>query len=136
VDSPYHSESELCGGAVTVSFKNYLPWQVMHFLQRSTHFSKACCTPLITSKFLASELHFHCWFFKAQKSHGAKSGLYGEVFLWGSTDPLLPSRTKNSIQISLHEISGLFLTIKRGLQDKFRSDQLSVARFREVGGAL
>jgi hypothetical protein len=37
VDSPYYSESELCGGAVTVSFSKYLPWQAMHFLQRSTH---------------------------------------------------------------------------------------------------
>jgi hypothetical protein len=40
VDSPYYSESELCGGAVTVSFSKYLLWQAMHFLQRSTHFSK------------------------------------------------------------------------------------------------
>jgi hypothetical protein len=61
VDSPYHSESELCGGAVTVSFSKYLPWQAMHFLQHSTHFSKTCCRPLITSKFLASELPFHGW---------------------------------------------------------------------------
>jgi hypothetical protein len=59
VDSPYCSDSELCGGAVTVSFSNYLPWQVMHFLQRSAHVSKTCCRPLITSKFLASELPFH-----------------------------------------------------------------------------
>jgi hypothetical protein len=36
--SPDYSESELCGGAVTVSFSKYLPWQTMHFLQRSTHF--------------------------------------------------------------------------------------------------
>jgi hypothetical protein len=40
VDSSYYSESELCGDAVTVSFSKYLPWQAMHFLQRSTHFSK------------------------------------------------------------------------------------------------
>jgi hypothetical protein len=39
VDSHY-SDSELCEGAVTVSFSKYLPWQVMHFLQHSTHFSK------------------------------------------------------------------------------------------------
>jgi hypothetical protein len=56
VDSPYYSESELCEGAVTVSFTKHLPWQAMHFLQCSTHFSKTCCRPLITSKFLASEL--------------------------------------------------------------------------------
>jgi hypothetical protein len=43
-------ESELRGGAVTVSFLKYLPWQVMHFLQRSTHFSKTCCCrPFATS---------------------------------------------------------------------------------------
>jgi len=48
VDSPYLSESELCGGAVTASFSKYLPWQAMHFLQRSTHFSKTYCRPLIT----------------------------------------------------------------------------------------
>jgi hypothetical protein len=40
MDSPYYSESELCGGAVTVSFSKYLPWQAVNLLQRSTHFSK------------------------------------------------------------------------------------------------
>jgi hypothetical protein len=61
VDSPYYSELELCGGAVTVSFSKYLPGKAMHFLQRSTHFSKTCCRPLVTSKFFASELLFHRW---------------------------------------------------------------------------
>jgi hypothetical protein len=61
VDSPYYSESELRFGAVTASFSKYLPWQEINFLQRSTHFSKTCCRPLITSKFLASELPFHGW---------------------------------------------------------------------------
>jgi hypothetical protein len=46
---------------VTVCFPNYLTWQEMQFLQRPTYFSKTCCRPLITSKFLASELHFHGW---------------------------------------------------------------------------
>jgi hypothetical protein len=40
VDSRYYSESEICGGAVTVSFSKYLLWQSIHFLQRSTHFTK------------------------------------------------------------------------------------------------
>jgi hypothetical protein len=40
VDSPHYSESELCGGEVTVSFSKYVPWQAMHFLQPSIHFSK------------------------------------------------------------------------------------------------
>jgi hypothetical protein len=49
VDSPDYSESELCGGAVTVSFSKYLPWQAMHFLQRSTHFSKTGGRPFAAS---------------------------------------------------------------------------------------
>jgi hypothetical protein len=48
-ESPYYSESELYGGAVTVSFSKYLSWQAMHFLQRSTHFSKTCCRPSAAS---------------------------------------------------------------------------------------
>jgi hypothetical protein len=40
LDSPYYSESELCEGAVTVSFSKYLRSQAILFLQRSTHFSK------------------------------------------------------------------------------------------------
>jgi hypothetical protein len=42
-------------------------------LTSSTHFSKTCCRLLITSKFLASDLSLVG---KAQKSHGARSGLY------------------------------------------------------------
>jgi hypothetical protein len=67
----YYTESELCGGAVTVSFSKYLPWQAMLFLQRSAHFSKTCCRPLITSKYLTSELPFH----------GCKS----QEIAWGET---------------------------------------------------
>jgi hypothetical protein len=61
VDSPYYTESELCGGAVTVSFLKYLPWQASHFLQRSTHFSETCYRSFVTSRFLASELPFYGW---------------------------------------------------------------------------
>jgi hypothetical protein len=49
VDSTYYSETELCGGAMTVSFSKYLPWQVIHFLQLSTRFSKTCCRPFAAS---------------------------------------------------------------------------------------
>jgi hypothetical protein len=59
VDSPYYSELEICGDVVMVSFLKYLPWQVMHFLQCSTHFSKMWCKLLITLKFLALDLPFH-----------------------------------------------------------------------------
>jgi hypothetical protein len=49
VDSPYYSEPGLYGEAVTVFFSKYLPWQAMHFLQLSTHFSKTCCRPFAAS---------------------------------------------------------------------------------------
>jgi hypothetical protein len=48
-DSPYYSESELFGGAVMVSSSKYLPWQTLHFLRRSTHFSKTCCRQFAAS---------------------------------------------------------------------------------------
>jgi hypothetical protein len=106
VDSPYHSEAELCGDAVTVSFSKHSPWQAMHFLQRSTHFSKTCGRPLITSKFLASGTPFHGW--KSPEIAWGEIWTVCWVLYWGSTDPLLPSRTQNSVQISPHAISGLF----------------------------
>jgi hypothetical protein len=87
-------------------FFEYLPWQVMHFLQRSTHFSKTCCRPLITSKFLASELPLH----------GLKSPVIEWDEIWiefcvqlgksGSMEPHLNIR--HTVQIWPHAISGLF----------------------------
>jgi hypothetical protein len=106
VHSPNYSESELCGGVVTVSFSKYLPWQAMHFLQRSTHFWKTCCRPLITSKFLASELPFHGW--KSPEIAWGEIWTVWRMFWWGSTDPLFPIRKQNSVQISPHAISVLF----------------------------
>jgi hypothetical protein len=98
VNSPYYSESELCGGAVTVSFSKYLLWQAMHFLQRSTHFSKTCRRPSITSKFLASELLFISR--KAQKSHGARCEL-NSAFGLKKVDRWNPIRT-STIQSRSH----------------------------------
>jgi hypothetical protein len=105
VDSPYYFKSELRGGAVTVSFSKYLPWQAMHFLQRSTHFSKTCCRPLITSKFFASELPFQGW-----KSPEVAWGEFWIEFcvLLGKSGSVEPT-----VQISPHAISGLFQPWKR-----------------------
>jgi hypothetical protein len=92
VESPYYSESELCGGAVTVCFSKYLPWQLMNFLRRSTYFSKTCCRQFAASfkksrsdqevetswslrNFLPRSSLFTVG--KAQKSHGAWSGPCG-----------------------------------------------------------
>jgi hypothetical protein len=76
--SPYYSELELCGGALMVSFSSYLLWQAMRFLQCSTHFSKMCCRPLITLKFLASELPFYGW--KGPEIAWGKIWTVGEMF--------------------------------------------------------
>jgi hypothetical protein len=133
VDSLYYSESELSGGAVTVSFSKYLPWQAMHFIQRSTHFSKTCCRPLITSKFLASELPFH----------GSKNPEIPWGKIW-TVWPLMGFHRSTFSKPNTEFNSDLapcdfwaFPTMKRELRGKkFRSDQLSAACFREVGGAL
>jgi hypothetical protein len=94
VDSVYYSESELCGGAMTVSVSKYLPWQAMRLLQRSTHFSKTCCRPLITSKFLTSELPLHGW--KSPGIAWSEIWTVWRMFCWGSTDPLF--QTEHRIQ--------------------------------------
>jgi hypothetical protein len=133
VDSPHYSESEFCGGAVTVSFSKHLPWQAMHFLQRSTHFSKRCCKPLITSKFLASELHFHGW--------KSPEIAWGETWIEFCVRPGMIGRTPLEHPPYCSDLAPsdywAFPTMKRELRGKkFRSYQRSAARFREVGDAL
>jgi hypothetical protein len=83
------------------------PWQAMHFLQLSTHFSKTCCRPLITSKFLASELHFHCW--------KSPEIAWGEIWtIWWCSNGVTPIHSfqvEHRIQFKsrpTHAISGLF----------------------------
>jgi hypothetical protein len=77
------------GGAV--SFSKYLPWQEMCFLQCSIQFSRKSCRPfaasfkrtveqaVLTSWSLRNFLPRSSLFMagKAQKSHGARPGLYG-----------------------------------------------------------
>jgi hypothetical protein len=78
VNSPYYSESELCGGAVTVSFSKYSVakfqpqhrWSLRNFLPRSSLFMVG----------------------KAQKSHEARSEL-NSVFSLEKTDRWNPIRT-------------------------------------------
>jgi hypothetical protein len=73
---------------------------------------------------------------KAQKSHGARSGLYG-----GCSNGVTPiqffhaEHKFNSDLVPCHFRS--CPTAKRELRGKtFRSNQQSAARFGEVGGAL
>jgi hypothetical protein len=76
MDLPYYSKSELCGGAVMISFSKYLPWQVMHFLQHSTYFSKCAADCWSLQNFLPWSSLFMVG--TAQNLHGVRSGLYGE----------------------------------------------------------
>jgi hypothetical protein len=127
VDSPYYSESELCGGAVIVSFSKYLPWQAMHFLQRSTHLSKTCCRSLTTSKFLSSELPFRI---------GRDLDCMADVLMGFHRSTFSKPNTEFNSDTAPCDFWA-FPTMKRELRGKkFRSDQRSAARFREVGGAL
>jgi hypothetical protein len=135
VDSPYYSESELCGDAVTVSFSKYLPWQAMHFLRRSTYFSKTCCRPLITSKFLASELPFHGWK-SPQIAWGRDLDCISDVLMVFHRSTFSKPNTEFNSDLAPCDFWA-FTTTKRELRGKrSRSDQRSAARFREVGGAL
>jgi hypothetical protein len=116
------------------SFWKYLPWQAMHFLQRSTHFPKTCCRPLMTSKFLASELHLHGW--KSPEIAWGEIWTVWRMFWWGFTDPLSDPFPPYSSDLASWNFWA-FPTMKRELRGKkFLSDQRSAARFREVGGAL
>jgi hypothetical protein len=74
---------------------------------------------------------------KAQKSHGARSGLYGGRS--NAVPPIHFFQTEHRIQFS--DLAPCYFwafpIMKRELRGKkFRSDQLSAARFRDVGGAL
>jgi hypothetical protein len=134
VDSPYYSESEVCGGVVMVSFSKYLPWQEIHFLKRSTHFSKTCCRPLITSKFLASEFLFMVG--KVQKSHGARSEL-NSVFGLEKVNGQNPIRT-SAVQSRSRPIQFLgFSNHEKGAPRQEISKWSTVcSTFSRRGGAL
>jgi hypothetical protein len=73
---------------------------------------------------------------KAQKSHGARSGLYGECS--NGIPPIHFFQAENRIQFRFPPCNFWVLqTMKREFRGKkFRSDQRSAARFREVSGAL
>jgi hypothetical protein len=135
VYSPYYAESELCGGAVTVSFSKYLLWQAMHFLQRSTHFSK---------NLLQTVHHFEISCLGAPFSRLEKPRNRMGRDLDCMADVLMGFHRSTFSKPNTEFNSDLapcgfwaFPTMKRELRGKkFRSDQLFAARFREVGGAL
>jgi hypothetical protein len=117
------------------SFSKYLPCQAMHFLQHSTHFSKTCCRPLITLKFLASELPFHGW--KSTEITWEQDPNWILCLAWKKWIDGTPSEHPPYSPVLAPCNFWAFPTMKRELSDKkFRSDQRSAARFWEVGGVL
>jgi hypothetical protein len=85
-------------------------------------------------EFLALELHFHGW--KAQKLHGARSGCTADVLMGSHQIYFFHTDTEFNSDLAPCDFWDL-PTMKRKLRGKkFRSDQRSVARFQEMGGAL
>jgi hypothetical protein len=129
VDSHY-SEMELCGDAMTVSFSKFLSWQAIHFLQRSTHFSKTCCRPLISSKFLVSELPF-----RGRESSeicmGRDLDCMADVLMRFHRSTFSKPNTEFNSDLTPCD----YWAFPELQCRKFRRDQRSAARFREVGGA-
>jgi hypothetical protein len=64
---------ELCGGAETVSFSKYLPWQVMYFFNAPPTSQKCAAYHSSLQNFLPQSSIFMVG--KAQKSDGARSEL-------------------------------------------------------------
>jgi hypothetical protein len=134
VDSPYYSESEICGGEVAVPFE-VPPLASDAFLQRSTHFSKTCCRPLITSKFLSSELPFHGWE-KPRNRVGRDLDCMADVRRGFRLSNFSKPNTEFRSDPSSCDF-WTFPTMRKELRGKkFRSDQRFAARFRDVGGTL
>jgi hypothetical protein len=127
------SESGICGGAVTLfrsislgkwcTSYNAPPtsqkrdadrWSLRNFLSRSSLFMVG----------------------KAQKLHVARSGLYGGCS--NGVPPIHFSQAEHRIQFRSRPMKFLgFSNHEKEIRGKkFRSDQRSAARFREVGGAL
>jgi hypothetical protein len=128
VDSHYYSESELCGGAVTVSFSKCLPLQAMYFLQRSTHFSKTCCRKSLGAPF--------SWLEEPRNRMGQDLNwiLCSAWKKWIGGTPL--EHPPYSPDLAPCDF-WTFPTMKRELWGKkFRSDQRPAARFREVSGVI
>jgi hypothetical protein len=134
VDSTYYSDSQLCGGAVTVSFsKTSLGKRCTSYNAPPTSRKRAADRWSLRN-FLSRDSLFMVG--KAQKSHGVRSGLYGRCS--NGVPPIHFFQAEYRIQFKSHPMRfWFFQTTKMELWDKkFRSDQRSAARFWEVGGAL
>jgi hypothetical protein len=134
IDSPYYSESELCGGVVMVSFSKYLPWQAMHFLQCSIQLLLNVLQIVDSFEiFLGAPFS---WLEKLTNHMGRDLNwiLCSAWKTWISGTPL--EHLPYSLDLFPCDF-WVFPTMKRELQGKkFQSDQRSAARLQEVDGAL
>jgi hypothetical protein len=73
---------------------------------------------------------------KAQKSHGARSGLYGGCSNGVPPIHFFQLNTKFNSDLALCDFWAFPTMIRELRGKKFRSDERSAASFREVGGAL
>jgi hypothetical protein len=131
VDSPYYFESELCGGAVTVSFSKYLPCTSYNAPPTSR---KRATDRLLLRNFLPRSFLFMVG--KAQKAHGRDLDCKVDVLMEFHWSTFSKPNTEFNSDLAPCDFWA-FPTMKRELRGKkFRSDQRSAARFREVGRAL
>jgi hypothetical protein len=120
---------------VTVSFSKYVLWQAIHFLQRSTHISKTCCRPLITSKFFCHGAPFS-WLEKPINRMGRDLDSMADVLMGIHRSTFSKPNTEFNSDLAPCDFWA-FPTVKRELRGKkFLSNQWCAASIREVGGAL
>jgi hypothetical protein len=135
VDSPYYSVSELCGGAVTISFSEYLPWQAMallttlhplleNVLQTVHHFEISCLGALFS------------WLKKPRNRMIRDLDCMADVIMAFNLSTFSKLNTEFNSDFAPCDFWAFSTTKREFRGKKFRSDQRSTARFREVGGAL
>jgi hypothetical protein len=135
MDSPYYSESELCGSAMTVSFFEVPPLAsdavlttlhplLKNVLQTVDHFEISCLGAPFS------------WLEKPRNRMGRDLNCMVDVLMGIHRSTFSKSNTKLNSDLAPCDFWAV-PTVKRELRGKkFRSDQRSAARFREVGGAL
>jgi hypothetical protein len=128
-ESPYYSESELCGGAVTVAFFEISPL-ASDALHTTLH-------PLLENvPQTVDHFEISSWLEKPINRMGRDLVCMVDVLM--GFHPSTFSKPNTEFNSNLAPFGfWTFPSMKRELRDKkFQSDQRSAARFREVGGAL
>jgi hypothetical protein len=137
VDAPYYIESELCGGTVTASFSKYLTWgQAMHFLQPTLH-------PLLENVLqTVDNFEISCLgtAFSWLEKHINRTGRDLDWILcsawkkWSGGTPL--EHPSYNPYLAPCDFWAFPITKRELRGKKFRSNQRSAARLREVDGKL